>query len=340
MDLQSPPSSVLERRGCTLPEISVIPQDFSGPIEEDNSNSCDAFNQLLQYLYSPATSKTSSSVENSMASLSNQPIEPSLATPKVFSEAELEHFFVDIRSEIHLDVQTESLLNKTFLTHLSNNNTTKRTVLPRKQFDFTSNRDKNSLLPAVSITPTIPIVLKKTIEDNKDQFNVYFPECPITPTSSKSRRKDGVHFQFPEDPNFSSTADENKENSTQCAFQIAGKKSGDDVEKRKLNECSLQIKNKREQFETSGRIMRNRQNIIERKRRVEQHQRFRTLASHIPHLSDKEKIPKIRILKAGICYIKYLENEEVLLEEMKRKEQEKLLNLQMRFEFLTNTLVF
>ena len=328
---QAPTPSVLQRRGRTLPELSVTPQDFSGPVDQDDGNRL--FHEFLQYLYSPAAvTKTITPYYDGVASLSKPSTEPSLATPKIFSEAELEHFFVDIRSEVCLNVQTESFLNKTFSSHLSNNKVEKLTVLPRDQFGFTYQDKKlaSVLLPNSldSITQATPIVGKISGEKCYiDQFNRYFPEQMFTPNMKKYGQNDGAVSRFPENQDFGCSED--KENNTQSV--ILEKEQRKDAKQRR-DEC-LQMK--KDQWKLKGSQMKKRQNIIERKRRVEQHLRFRTLASHIPHISDKKKISRISILKAGIEYIEYLGNEGEMLLEVKRSEQEILLHLQMKLKYLT-----
>lgn len=332
-------STVLQRRGRTLPEISIAPQDFTG------NNDQDAFyDEFLQYLYSPAsvdhTITTSYQHQQTMALLTKSPssltgtYEPSLATPKIFSEAELENLFVDIRSEVCLDVKTESFLNKTLLSRLSDNQGAKTNVKGQADLTYQDNEQSdNELLD--SIIPKSPTVLS----NGNCAFDAYFSfgiSNPVTSENGKDSHSENASKSDPTDQGFwFGSYENNKENNNS-----QGVKDNKGKRLKKSNSSKFQGNNKKS---TKGCGQQNtaqgmkKQNIIERRRRVEQHLRFQALASSVPHIAGREKIPKICILRAGIDYIRYLSKEEEVLLEAKRLEQEKMIQLHVKLEFLSQS---
>ena len=283
--------SVLERRGFTLPEISITPEDFNGNLCE--AKDMKQLDEILCYLTSPLPNI------KSMAKLTTKEdsSEPSLATPKILTEDKFETYLTDITME---SPTVKRKQNNAVLSPLPKFLNQK----PREQADSISQQETNiPLFPSKStdsITPSNSFVVKRLAEDSRDEFNIYFPDSFISNTQAYARQ-DCTIFQFPESPNLGF---ENKEN--------GGKKN----EFRNIDLPDSEFKIRKS-------ISKKNQNVVERRRRVEQHQRFQKLASLIPYITDKKKLPKIMILRAAKQYLEILHREEQDLLEMKLSEKQK-----------------
>ncbi|XP_066921297.1 uncharacterized protein [Clytia hemisphaerica] len=278
--------SVLERRGFTLPEISISSEDFNGNLCE--TKDMKQLDEILCYLTSPLA------ITKSMVKLTKEDAsEPSLATPKILTEDKFEKYLTDITMESPTIKRKQ---NNTVLSPLPRFSNQK----PREQMN--SQQETNiPLFPsksADSITPNTSFVVGRLTEDNGDEFNIYFPDSSITNTQTRIGQYNSI-FQFPDSPNL---AFENKEN--------GGKKN--DFRSKDSPDSEFKIRKSKKN-----------QNIIERRRRVEQHQRFQKLASSIPYITNKKTLPKIMILRAAKQFLEILHREEQDLLDIKSGEKQK-----------------
>lgn len=353
---ESKSTTVLQRRGFTLPEISITPQDF-GQFNLASAN-YDSSSPIifLQSLSTPKTACLQNLFEN-VNQLSRQSSqEQTSATPKFVAEEDVESYLTDIQQEGNFPPSSDSQKeNNNFMNLLSNsmNNNNKVNLFTPQKFDNTytffenynfDSKNIELVLPKSKdlITPDNPVVVKRINTDNQDEFDIYFPSPWYSSSPSlssdldKQDKRNGNIFVFPD-----SSCKENQQIfppffdhtiNPFCNNLLATNAITNSTNV--MNPCN---NNTNFYAMAQTRKLKRNQNEMERQRRVDQHVRFQRLRESIPHIINKRKTAKITILQAAISYIQQLHQEESILEQTKSHEKKRSEVLMRKLYQLKNT---
>ena len=315
-------SSVLRRRGFALPEISITPQDFDEEISPVSQMSAPkTLKDFLQCLGTPKTACLES-VYACLLEKQQQQQQQHLGSspcPRFFAEEDFASYFSDIQQELSTPNFISDIVRNYFSPGLNKVNiftplNFHNTDIFYNNYDF--NSDKVELvLPKTKdlITTNTPVVVKRLL-GNQDEFDMYFPQSSYTPCLNNQGKSSEI-FVFPdckENPEFfNTTSYQSTENHFDLLIQ------NNTIRRKRQNDA-----NHYAPYSTKFKLKKS-QNEMERQRRVDQYIRFQTLRQSIPNISENQKAAKITILQAALSYMKQLNEEEAILQNIKKTEQKK-----------------